>query len=686
MLPLARADREQIDSYLICATPRTGSSLLCGLLDSTGVAGHPESWFRRPDEQAWAARWGIASESDGTFRYADYFRAAVAAGSTPNGVFAARIMWGTMDAVVANLAPLYSDDVYPDHVYPDHVYPDHVYPADAGSDAGLLNAAFGRTRFIYLRRGDVVAQAVSLLRAEQTGVWFETARDRQEPEGEPSFDFDQIRERVRLIEEHNRAWEEWFAVAGIQPYLVRYEELDAEPDRIARGVLDSLGLDLPAGREIAIRHKRLADEINANWTASYRQRRSREAAESLASGALDWLLGSAQSTEAGLTWAATAATASGDETDPTLYQGSAGIVLALLEAQRHFQDDRYGDAAIRGAAAIAAAVDSADNCSLYFGLTGMAVALHAVHAQLGDTPAAAAADRALNHVRSRFDGQRWSEMFELLFGNAGIALGALHAGDIELAVLAVAPYLRTADPTPGGVNWPVRPSPPRSHHIAHGTLGIVHALAAVGAAADRPDLIELALAGAADVVARNEAGPAGFLVPHSDPPHRPDLIERYSYGWCNGPAGDAQVFRLLGAVTRDPAWAALADSCWHTVSHCGLPRRVRPGFWDNNGRCCGTAGVLALACDRYVEQAQPLDFADVLLADLAARATADADGVRWSNHEHRATPSALEPRTGWAMGNAGIIRELLRLARMSTGGDPSYAVPWPDHPNAIRSV
>ena len=334
---------------------------------------------------------------------------------------------------------------------------------------------------------------------------------------------------------------------------------------------------------------------------------------------------------------------------------------------------------MRGAAAIAAAVDDEENCSLYFGLAGMAVALHAVHAQLGDSSAAAAGGRALDQVRSRFDGQRWGKMFELLVGNAGIALGALQAGDAELAVLAVEPYLRTADPTPGGVNWAVRPSPPRSHHIAHGTLGIVYALAAVGAAAGRRDLTELALAGAADVVARDEAGPAGFLVPHSDSQHRPDLIERYSYGWCNGPAGDAQVFRLLGAATKDPAWAALADRCWHTVTQCGLPRRIRPGFWDNNGRCCGTAGVLALACDMHAEQAKELDFADVLVEDLAARATVDADGVRWSNHEHRATPSTLEPRTGWSMGNAGIIRELLRFARASTERDPAYGVPWPDH-------
>ncbi len=53
-------------------------------------------------------------------------------------------------------------------------------------------------------------------------------------------------------------------------------------------------------------------------------------------------------------------------------------------------------------------------------------------------------------------------MFELLFGNAGIGLGALAAGDVELAVAAVTPYLSTADPTAHGVNWPVRPTPARS--------------------------------------------------------------------------------------------------------------------------------------------------------------------------------------------------------------------------------
>jgi len=34
------------------------------------------------------------------------------------------------------------------------------------------------------------------------------------------------------------------------------------------------------------------------------------------------------------------------------------------------------------------------------------------------------------------------------------------------------------------------------------------------------------------------------------------------------------------------------------------------------------------------------------------------------------------------MGNAGIIRELLRYTRLNEGHADGYAVPWPDHPVA----
>ena len=238
-----------LDSYLICATPRTGSSLLSGLLESTGLAGRPESYFRRQDEQSWVARWGVA-RSDGTFNYGAYIEGALVAGRTGNGVFAARVMWGTLDEVIDKLGTL--------------------YPELARRDIDLLQRAFGRTEFVYLHRRDVVAQAVSWLRAEQTGVW---VADRDEPHGEPRFDRDKITEFVRTIDDHNAAWQQWFAGVGVEPFTVIYEDLDADPVGVTRGVLDALRLDLPLGRPVQTDHRRLADQLNAEWVDRYRAER-----------------------------------------------------------------------------------------------------------------------------------------------------------------------------------------------------------------------------------------------------------------------------------------------------------------------------------------------------------------------------------------------------------------------------
>lgn len=125
------------------------------------------------------------------------------------------------------------------------------------------------------------------------------------------------------------------------------------------------------------------------------------AAETLAAGGLEWLLGTARAEGPGLAWAGTAGSG---EFDPSLYSGGAGIVITLLEAHRHFRDDRYADAALRGSRAIAAAVDGWDISSLYFGLTGMAFALRSVGNLLGDAAADRAADHALEIVRSPATG------------------------------------------------------------------------------------------------------------------------------------------------------------------------------------------------------------------------------------------------------------------------------------------
>ena len=206
-------------SYLLCGTPRTGSTLLCSLLASTGVLGRPESYFREPDEASWAERFGLPHDGSQVRDYEAFARAVRAAATTDNGVFGARVMWGSLDRIVAGLkgsSPL--------------------------PEPAVLEHAFGPLRFVHLRREDVVGQAVSWCRAEQTGFW----QHGDIPARPPERDLDQMTKLVGTIREHNAAWQSWFQGQGVRPHTVTYEELVRDGRSTVEGVADLVGVSVPA--------------------------------------------------------------------------------------------------------------------------------------------------------------------------------------------------------------------------------------------------------------------------------------------------------------------------------------------------------------------------------------------------------------------------------------------------------
>jgi LPS sulfotransferase NodH len=242
-------------AYVLCGTPRTGSTLVCTLLESTGVAGRPQSYFRTPDRDTYATTWGIPRTPDGRFTFADYLHGAITAGRSANGVFATRIMWGTLAEIIRNLRDLYADH--------------------ASADRDLLTRAFGPTRFIYLRRRDVVAQAVSRVRAEQTNVWHIIGDvpigdgPAVPPAHAPRYDFAQIHTYTREIEAHNRAWTAWFRTNGIQPHHVWYEDVAAAPVETTLRILAFLQLAVPPHVRMSASNQRLADATSTEWIARY---------------------------------------------------------------------------------------------------------------------------------------------------------------------------------------------------------------------------------------------------------------------------------------------------------------------------------------------------------------------------------------------------------------------------------
>jgi LPS sulfotransferase NodH len=227
-------------SYLVCGTPRSGTTLLCGLLASTGLAGRPEEYFWRDDERRWSERWRVST-------FPEYLRAAVRRGSTPNGVFGAKVMYGYLPDLLGKLAEL---------------------PDGQGlDDRALLERQFPNLRCLWIWRQDMVAQAVSWAKALQTNVW--AAGDGQ-PTTTPRFDFAQIDGLVRAAEEGRAGWRRWFEANGLEPMGIPYEDLVADMTGATRRALEFLGIDAPADLPIRTRSARQSDALNHEWAARYR--------------------------------------------------------------------------------------------------------------------------------------------------------------------------------------------------------------------------------------------------------------------------------------------------------------------------------------------------------------------------------------------------------------------------------
>ena len=204
------------------------------------------------------------------------------------------------------------------------------------------------------------------------------------------------------------------------------------------------------------------------------------------------------------------------------------------------------------------------------------------------------------------------------------------------------------------------------------------ALAAAGIALDRADLVELATAGAEHLLTLGDTSDGGLRFPHRIP-GKPDL-DTFTYTWCHGPSGTSLLFAALDRAGVDSVGgstpAALELACLHSLHVSGIPARLRPGFWDNDGRCCGTAGagdVVLGAWHRHGRE-EDLAFAITLGDALVERAITDGENAYWRFVEHRNADPLLPPGSGWMQGAAGIAAYLFRLARSLEQGRGAASV------------
>lgn len=227
------ASSDVISSYIVCATPRSGSNVLCEMLASLGFAG-------RPFEHLWVPE-GTELEPLG-----EQWPRVVRAATGENGVFGIKLMWYQADRLEREL-PAVLDMV--------------------GESLGsVLRVSLADPRYIFLTRRDHVRQAISLERATQTRQW----RSMDVPTGELHYDAEALRGGVEFIEQDEADWKAFFARQGISPYRLIYEVLDADPASAVNALLADLGYDGPPVNLSSTEHRRQADEVTEAWVRRFR--------------------------------------------------------------------------------------------------------------------------------------------------------------------------------------------------------------------------------------------------------------------------------------------------------------------------------------------------------------------------------------------------------------------------------
>jgi trehalose 2-sulfotransferase len=259
-------------SYMVCATQRSGSTLLCELLRATDVAGAPDEYFEGlretglprqprqyfedPSVQDIAERLTptVPGHPEQPGEFEPWFRYVLHRGSTLNGVFGAKMMWNYLDDFKLRMAELPGlGDL---------------------SFNERLEAVFPRLKIIFMRRRDKVAQAVSLWKAIQTQQWrteSESDSEQLEADERPGVEYD-YRAIEHLLNELHRwdaRWEDWFHATGRQPIRVFYDEFTVSRAATIGRVLDALGIDPPApqGKKPM---RRQADDRSRDWVARFR--------------------------------------------------------------------------------------------------------------------------------------------------------------------------------------------------------------------------------------------------------------------------------------------------------------------------------------------------------------------------------------------------------------------------------
>jgi rhamnogalacturonyl hydrolase YesR len=391
----------------------------------------------------------------------------------------------------------------------------------------------------------------------------------------------------------------------------------------------------------------------------------------------------------------------------TIYSGSAGTVLFLIQLARATGDTRYLDTAARGADYLAATwrdlVDKPGdgllsgpglNLALYGGLAGLAFVLNETGKETGNDKyreaARAATDYIVQAATPAGAGVAWSGAPGIA-ADGSVILYLLYAArefhdDVYGATAARAGdrILEVAIREPqGGLSWrgfPAFPGLPKDAYFPNfegGTAGVAYVFARLFRATSDTKYLDAAKQGARHLQSIATVRGNAALIPY----RFPDLTDLYYLGYCHGPAGTARTFYELHEITGDPAYLQWTDKLAQGVVQSGIPEELTPGYWNVVCQCCGSAAVTELFVGLWASSGRKdyLAFAQRVARQLVSRGTnLDGKGLRWYQAWTRVKPWEVSAETGYSIGAAGVGTALLHVHLAEQG--KYSAILLPDNP------
>ena len=400
--------------------------------------------------------------------------------------------------------------------------------------------------------------------------------------------------------------------------------------------------------------------------------------------------------------------------DHTLYHGTAGIVVFLLELAEATGDSSHAGRAVEAGGALVDVVDAKTWASVAFatGWSGYAFALGELAKRTDDPVFAGASQRCIDRLLTQatpigqgigwiepmpfsditgFSGDR--EIYDLSVGAAGSGVAMLslaatspsdagRAGYVEHATSIGERLMEVGEATPDGVRWGLMsdiPFPFTAPNFAHGGAGVGYFFARLFETTGDRRFLDAALEAARYVMSRMHPVGEGALVCHTEELQPPEFY----LGQCHGPAGTGRLFTLLSRLTGDPSLLDPLDTMMRGLDSIGAPTTRSWGWWNNYGRCCGDAGLgdaallFAGAPCSESQRSRYLSLAHACAVVVDER-SALSNGVRsWSQAEHRVRPRFVQSQTGYMQGAAGIGSFLVHLATHDRPGGPVRAT-FPD--------